>query len=68
MAEQKSRRAMNAVHRGSNYTDEEREFMMAMDAYKRKNRRPYPTWAEVLAVVHSLGYRKVTPSDDVPQT
>jgi hypothetical protein len=33
--------------------------MRAMDDYKRKSGRPFPTWSEVLEVVRSLGYRKV---------
>ncbi len=39
------------------YTDEEIVFMKAMDQYKRANRRPFPTWSEVLEVLRSLGYR-----------
>ncbi len=41
------------------YSDGECEFMRAMDDYKRKSGRPFPTWSEVLEVVMSLGYRKV---------
>src|SRR5438105_5291573 len=41
------------------YTDDEISFMGAMDQYKRDNRRPFPTWSEVLEVLISLGYRKV---------
>ncbi|MBN9517043.1 hypothetical protein J0H58_00765, partial [bacterium] len=41
------------------YNDEETEFMKAMDRYKRENRRPFPTWSEVLEVMRSLGYRRV---------
>lgn len=41
------------------YSDGEIEFMRAMDDYKRKSGRPFPTWSEVLEVVMSLGYRKV---------
>ena len=33
-------------------------FVMAIDAYKRVNQRPYPTWTEVLEVIRKLGYRK----------
>lgn len=43
------------------YAEDDVEFMKAMDRYKRERRRPYPTWKEVLAVLHSLGYRKVEP-------
>jgi hypothetical protein len=32
--------------------------MAAIDAYKRVNQRPYPTWTEVLEVIRKLGYRK----------
>jgi hypothetical protein len=43
---------------GSGFSDEEREFLVAIERYKRLNRRPFPTWHEVLSVVKSLGYRK----------
>lgn len=40
------------------YSDDEVEFMQAMEAYKRKNGRMFPTCSEVLEVVRSLGYCK----------
>jgi hypothetical protein len=40
-------------------SDEQFEFLMAIDRYKRKNSRPFPTWTEVLEVIKALGYRKV---------
>jgi hypothetical protein len=40
-------------------TDEQFEFLMAINEYKRKNTRPFPTWTEVLEVIKTLGYRKV---------
>ena len=43
-------------------TDEQFEFVMAVDTYKRLNDRPFPTWTEVLEIVKQLGYRKVTAS------
>ena len=48
------------------YTDDETEFMKAMDRYKRENRRPFPTWSEVLEVLRSLGYRRVAEATDLP--
>jgi hypothetical protein len=48
------------------YNDEETVFMKAMDRYKRENRRPFPTWSEVLEVLRSLGYRKVAEPTDLP--
>ena len=40
-------------------SDEQFEFLMAIDEYKRANSRPFPTWTEVLEVIWALGYRKV---------
>jgi hypothetical protein len=48
------------------YTDEEIAFMKAMDQYKRDNRRPFPTWSEVLEVLAALGYRKVAAPTTLP--
>ena len=48
------------------YSDEETVFMKAMDRYKRENRRPFPTWSEVLEVLRSLGYRRVADPTDLP--
>jgi hypothetical protein len=48
------------------YSDDETDFMKAMDRYKRENRRPFPTWSEVLEVLRSLGYRKVAEPTDLP--
>ncbi len=47
------------VFPGCDYSDEERAFLLAMERYKRRARRPFPTCREVLYVLHSLGYRKV---------
>jgi hypothetical protein len=33
---------------------------MAIEAYKKVNKRLYPTWTEVLEVIEQLGYRKVS--------
>ena len=41
--------------------EEQFEFVMAMDDYKRINKRPFPSWTEVLEVLKYLGYRKVAP-------
>ena len=40
------------------YTDQEVEFMNALDDYKRKSGRMFPTCSEVLEVIRSLGYVK----------
>ena len=43
-------------------------FIQAVDAFKRANDKPFPTWTEVLEVVRKLGYRKTCQMDiDLPQ-
>jgi hypothetical protein len=56
-----------ATNVGADYTPDELEFLHAIDRYKRKHRRPFPAWSEVLQVLLSLGYRKqVTPPPAIP--
>ena len=40
------------------YTLAEREFMQAMQDYKQRSGRMFPTWSEVLEVLRELGYEK----------
>jgi hypothetical protein len=42
------------------YTNDEIEFMQALDAYKRSSGRMFPTCSEILEVVRSLGYEKLS--------
>jgi hypothetical protein len=42
------------------YTNDEIEFMQAMDAYKRSSGRMFPTCSEILEVVRNLGYARVS--------
>jgi hypothetical protein len=39
------------------------EFVMAVEAYKKVNKKLYPTWTEILEVMKQLGYRKVQPRE-----
>jgi hypothetical protein len=48
-------------------SDEQFEFLMAIDEYRRKNTRPFPTWTEVLEVIKALGYRKVAEPQSLEQ-
>ncbi len=34
------------------------EFITAVDEYKRRNQRPFPSWSEILEVIKGLGYQK----------
>ena len=36
-------------------------FVAAIDAFKRVNNIPFPSWTEVLEVIRKLGYRKTAP-------
>lgn len=47
------------VNAGSQYSDEEKEFLQAIQAYQKKHRRRFPAFTEILAIAKSLGYRKV---------
>ena len=40
------------------YTDDELQFMQAMETYKRTSGRMFPTCSEVLEVLRDLGYSK----------
>ena len=51
-------------------TNEQFEFVMAIETYKKVNKRMYPTWTEILEICRQLGYRKVEPRTiklDVPE-
>jgi hypothetical protein len=50
------------------YTNDEIEFMHALDEYKRANGRMFPTCSEILEVVRALGYVKVGGSTAVAET
>ena len=60
------RRQVDPTTCEKDYSDEEIIFMKAMDQYKRSNRRPFPTWSEVLEVLRSLGYRKTEEATVLP--
>jgi hypothetical protein len=47
------------------YTTEEVEFMSALDDYKRRSGRMFPTCSEILEVIRSLGYEKHSASPTV---
>lgn len=59
-------RKTGTVNVGAGFTDDEIEFMKAVDQYKRDNHRPFPTWSEVLMILRALGYEKVKPPTPNP--
>ena len=40
------------------YSNDEIEFMQALDEYKRKSGRMFPTCSEILEVIRALGYER----------
>lgn len=49
---------------GANLARDECEFALAVENYRQKFRRRFPTFAEILYVAKCLGYRKVLPRQD----
>ncbi len=45
------------------YSVQEVDFMSAMEKYKRKSGRMFPTCSEVLEVIRDLGYVQLTPAE-----
>jgi hypothetical protein len=48
------------------YSDQEIEFMQAMDTYKRTSGRMFPTCSEILEVLRNLGYQQAGKSTELP--
>lgn len=46
-------------------TDEQFDFIMAINEYKKVNKRPFPSWTEVLDIIRAIGYRKVAEPQDI---
>jgi hypothetical protein len=45
------------------YSDDEIEFMHALERYKRTSGRMFPTCSEILEVVRALGYQKTSAAE-----
>ena len=56
----KRRRQIDPTTCERDYSDQEVEFMRAMDEYKRASGRMFPTCSEILEVLRGLGYEKVS--------
>ncbi len=50
------------------YSNDEIEFMHALDAYKRANGRMFPTCSEILEVIRDMGYVRIPAPDACPTT
>ena len=40
-------------------SDEELNFIKAVNEYKQRYSKPFPTWSEILHILKSIGYEKV---------
>ncbi len=68
-AKKERRRRIDPTTFEKQYTDDELEFMNAMQRFKVQTGKSFPSHGEVLRVAHSLGYRKEIESDcEFPQT
>lgn len=65
MAERTS--LFNPLTSMTDYTDEEREFFLAVERYKRENGRKFLTLRETLHIARALGYRKVEKESPLPR-
>jgi hypothetical protein len=65
-AKKERRRRVDPTTFEKQYTDDELEFMNAMQRYKELSGKTFPSHAEVIKVAVALGYRKILPEDDAP--
>ena len=59
-AKKDRRRRIDPTTFDKQYTDDEMEFMNAMQRFKESSGKSFPTYREVLSVVVDLGYRRVS--------
>lgn len=50
---------------GADITADELEFANAMNEFSRRTGKRFPLWSEALAVLRTLGYRKI--ADETPR-
>lgn len=58
---QARRRQIDPTTCERDYNNDEVEFMRALDEYKRRSGRMFPTCSEILEVLRNLGYVKTNP-------
>jgi hypothetical protein len=66
-AKKERRRRVDPTTFEKQYSPDEIEFMTAMQEFKIRTAKAFPTYAEVLAVAKSLGYRR-PPEDFAPDS
>lgn len=63
-AKKERRRRIDPTTFEKQYTDDELEFMNAMQQFKVQSGKTFPTHGEVLRVAHALGYRRIIIHED----
>jgi hypothetical protein len=63
-ARKERRRRIDPTTFEKQYTDDEMEFMNAMQRFKELSGKPFPTHGEVLKIASQLGYRKLVVDED----
>ena len=63
-AKKDRRRRIDPTTFDKQYTDDEMEFMNAMQRFKESSGKSFPTYREVLKVLVDLGYRRVIVEPD----
>jgi hypothetical protein len=58
------RRRIDPTTFDKQYTDDEMEFMNAMQRFKEETSKAFPSYGEVLAVATRLGYRRLVVDDE----
>ena len=62
----RSRKTIDGVYPDRDYNLDEIEFLSALECWKKKYKRKFPSSCDVLAIIISLGYRKVYASELLP--
>lgn len=63
-ARKERRRRVDPTTFEKQYSDDEIEFMNAIQYFKTQTGRSFPSYGDVLRIAASLGYRKSFPLDD----
>jgi hypothetical protein len=66
-ARKERRRRIDPTTFEKQYTDDEMEFMTAVQQFKTRTGKSFPTHGDVLRIAASLGYRKSYPIDDLDE-
>jgi len=53
---------MRAAEEGE-MSQEQFQFLLAIDIFKKTNNKTFPTWTDILEIVRLLGYRKTAPME-----